>query len=178
MRIPNPIREDGVVMCRFVPCPSVDTPEQILEHYRDMWSNSMTRAYQQRRLEDRNRLMAQSELWKSCFDIAEQVVQSYRFAMGNGLLIPFKKRQGGHITHTEPFPLTCPGEIHLISGQKPYIYCERADCRGETVVASIKHVTCPDCIAKYYRTKHQRKHPSKISAYYRIKIGSRNVSST
>lgn len=167
---PNPVREDGHVLQHFVPVPSLDTPEEILEHYRQRWSALMLR---QARL--RNTLptvlhpeMRTYHLWKKAYDETEQakrefdlvnlVVESYRFAVGNGTMVAVKGRHGGHKESVREVPLTNIGHIHLWrAGKKHNILCEDDASASESAVEDINHVECQKCRVLYWLSKRNRK---------------------
>lgn len=146
---PNPVRSDGYVLQRFVPCASYDTPEEILEHYTHMWVKTAAR-YNRTIGKDRAQLYKDMEFWREMHKVAQEVVMSHRFAMGSGTLIPVKGRSGGHNSEfgKAEIPLTTPGVIHLWNKDKTYnILCSDDACAGESAVESLEYVTCETCKA-------------------------------
>lgn len=167
---PNPIREDGVVLMHFVPVPSVDTPEEILEHYRHWWGMCDIRAARMR-----NRLPVHIDKdtpgykeWYEAYQLANQakrefdlvncVVSSYRCAAGNGTMGAVEGRHGGHVGQRREIPLTNPGPIHLfVEGRRYNILCEDDANSDSSAVLDINHVDCPHCLRGYWLTKRWRK---------------------
>lgn len=166
---PNPTNSDGVLK-HYVPVPSLDTPEEILEHYRQAWEAAMIRAA---RIRARMATVIHPRMpgyhaWKEAyaaeanaklmFDLVRRVVESYRFSQGQGTLIPVEGRHGKHATTERDIPLTLPGYTHLWKeGNRHNILCEDDACAYEPAAKELQHTDCPACIKRFYRDKRNRK---------------------
>jgi hypothetical protein len=137
---------------RYVPCP-LDPPEEIHNHYREMWNMAIVEELYARRqisfargvrhkrklVKDLLRCAERTNHWKSCFQVAEQMVHSYRKQMGNGALVPVESERKDSNKDFPVPPLTC-------------VYNDRSDLGRHSPGRYITFDALPDEIkAKYKR---------------------------